>query len=53
MERDIPIGQQALGLDALALIRLFVKIANAADRQRVIALATSLARDDGAPIAPR
>jgi hypothetical protein len=53
MEPHIPIGQQALGLDALALVRLFLKIADAADRQKVIALATALARDDGAPIAPR
>ena len=53
MNRDVPIGQQALGLDALALVRLFLKITNADDRQRVLALAASLARDDGAPIAPR
>jgi hypothetical protein len=54
MEPHIPIGQQALGLDALALIRAFLKIADAVDRQKVIALAASLARDDGVPpIAPR
>jgi hypothetical protein len=34
MEPHIPIGQQALGLDALALIRAFLKIADAVDRQK-------------------
>ena len=54
MERDVPINQQALGLDALALVRLFLKITNADDRQKVLALAAALARDDGVPtIAPR
>jgi hypothetical protein len=55
MDRDIPIGQQAHGLDAVALMRAFFKITNADDRRKVIQLATSLARVGGAspPIAPR
>jgi hypothetical protein len=53
MDRDIPIGQQRLGPDALALIRVFLTIADPADRQRVIQLAASLAPPDAAPpIAP-
>jgi hypothetical protein len=53
MDPHIPIGQQPLGLDALALMRAFLKIADAADRQTVIALAASLARGGAPPIAPR
>jgi hypothetical protein len=54
LARDIPIGQQALGLDALALMRAFFKIADAADRRKVIQLAASLARAGASPpIAPR
>jgi uncharacterized membrane protein len=54
MDPHIPIGQQPLGLDALALMRAFLKIAAAADRRKVIQLAASLAHDAGAPpLAPR
>jgi hypothetical protein len=54
MDPHTPIGQQPLGLDALALMRAFLMIADPADRQKVIQLAASLARDVGAPsIAPR
>jgi hypothetical protein len=52
--RDIPIGQQPLGLDTLALMRTFLMIADPADRQKVIQLAASLAPAGAAPpIAPR
>jgi len=54
MESHIPIGQQPLGLDALALMRAFLTIADPADRQKVIQLAASLAHDaDAPPVAPR
>jgi len=42
-------------VDGLKLMRAFFKIADAADRQKVIALAAALARkpDAAPPIAPR
>jgi hypothetical protein len=43
-----------LTLDSLRLLRAFFKISNAADRQRVIRLAETLARAAPSPsIAPR
>jgi hypothetical protein len=54
MDHNVPIGRQALGLEALALLRSFVRIVDADDRRQVIELARALAPDDGAPsIAPR
>jgi hypothetical protein len=51
-DRDTPIGQQALGLDALALMRAFFKITNADDRRKVIELAAALVPGASPPIAP-
>src|SRR6266852_1302180 len=45
MDPRTPIGRQPLGLDALALMRVFLRIADADDRQKVIELATALAPD--------
>ena len=42
-----------LVIDGLRLLRAFVKIADAADRRKVIELALSLARAVSPPIAPR
>ena len=53
MDPHTPIGQQAIGLDALALMRAFLKIADPADRQKVIKLAAWLESRSEAPIAPR
>ena len=39
-------------IDGLTLMRAFVKIANAADRRKVIELAAALARPASPPIAP-
>jgi hypothetical protein len=49
MDPHTPIGQQPLRLDALALMRAFLAIADAADRRKVIQLAASLTRAAGAP----
>jgi N-acetylglutamate synthase-like GNAT family acetyltransferase len=39
-------------IDGLTLMRAFVKIADAADRRKVIELAAALARSASPPIAP-
>jgi len=40
-------------IDGLELMQAFLKIADAEDRRRVIALATALARASSPPLAPR
>jgi hypothetical protein len=40
-------------IDSLVLMRAFLKIADAADRRKVIELAAALARNTSPPVAPR